>query len=224
MNFIGRVSAEVGKSDSGGTGGVITGAVMAFVVFAGSGILLLRRRRRWRELNRLQPLVQDDLSELARELEALPEPDAAPVREPLDRARRAFKLARGVEHLPLVASELGRARSALAVVRATQAGEAPPADRPPCFFDSRHGPSTTDVEWIPPGGAAARSVPACAADAQRIRSGLVPEARAVEIDEERIAPWFEGGPEFGYYLTTGAKAALAGLPAGRPLRRSRWLP
>ena len=224
MQFIGSVSGEVGKGDSGGTGGVITGAVMAFVVFAGSGILLLRRRRRWRELNRLQPLVEEDLSELARELATIPEADAASVREPLERARRAFKLARGVEHLPQVAAELGKARSAVAAVRAGQAGEAPPPGRAPCFFDARHGASSAAVDWSPAGGATARSVPACAADAQRLESGLAPEARMVELADERLAPWFEGGPEYGYYLAAGSKAVLAGLPVGRPLRKSRWLP
>lgn len=229
-DFIGRVAKEAGQSESGGTGGVITGVIMTIVVFGGGGILLLRRRRRWRELNRVQPLVQDDLGELERELLTIPEPEASAVREPLLRARRSFKRARGVEHLPQVATELAGARQALAVAHAALAGEVPPPDRAPCFFDPRHGPSALDVEWAPPGGAAPRKVPACAADAQHVANGLAPAARTVAIagegegEADRLGPWFEGRPELGFYLTADRKTLLAGLPAGRPLRRSRWLP
>ena len=225
-DFIGRVAKEQGRSESGGKGGVITGVVMSIVVFGGCGVLFLRRRRRWRELGRLQPLVQDDLGDLARELLTLPEPEAESVREPLLRARRILKGARGVEHLPRVAAQLATTRRALAVARATLAGEQPLPDRAPCFFDSRHGASTGDVEWAPAGGAAARVVPACAVDAQRIASGLPPVAREVEVEvgEGRLGPWFEGRPELGYYLAPDHRKLLAGLPAGRKLRRSRWLP
>ncbi len=233
-DFIGRIAKEEGRSDSGGTGGVITGVVMTIVVFGGGGILVVRRRRRWRELNRVQPLVQDDLNELERELLTILEPEASLVREPLRRAGRAFKKARGVEHLPQVAAELATARRALAVARAILAGEVPPPDRPLCFFDARHGASAFDVEWTPPGGAAARTVPACAVDAQRVKDGLAPAAREIAVEVEgvnegvavdgRLGPWFEGRPEFGYYLTADRKTLLAGLPAGRPLRKSRWLP
>ena len=223
-DFIGRVAKEEGRSESGGAGGVITGVVMTIVVFGGGGILLLRRRRRWRELGRLQSLVQDDLSDLARELQAIPEPEAASVREPLLLAGRTFKKARGVEHLPQVAAQLAVTRRALAVARATLAGEQPPPDRPLCFFDARHGASAADVEWAPPGGAAARTVPACAADVQRVANGLPPGAREVEVDVDRLGPWFEGRPEFGYYLAADRTTLLAGLPAGRKLRKSRWLP
>jgi hypothetical protein len=223
-DFISRVAREQGRSESGGTGGVITGVVMTVFVFGGGGILLLRRRHRWRELNRLQPLVQDDLAELELELLAVPEPEASSVREPLLRARRAFKNARGVEHLQQVAVELAATRRAVAVARATLAGEVPPPDRAPCFFDARHGASAVDVEWAPPGGAGVRSVPACTIDAERVRSGVAPGAREIEVGDDRLGPWFEGRPEFGYYLTVDRRTLLHGLPAGKPLRRSRWLP
>ncbi len=231
-DFIGRVAKEQGRSESGGKGGVITGVVMSIVVFGGCGILFLRRRRRWRELGRLQPLVQADLGDLARELLTVPEPEAESVRQPLLRATHTLRGARGVEHLPRVAAQLAATRRALAVARATLAGEQPPPDRVPCFFDSRHGASTCDVEWAPTGGAAARVVPACAVDAQRLASGLPPAAREVEVEvgagaevgEGRLGPWFEGEPELSYYLAPDQRELLAGLPAGRKLRRSRWLP
>lgn len=223
-DFIGRVGKEEGRSESGGVGGVITGVVLTFVVFGGGGILLLRRRRRWRELARVRPLVEDDMTALARELLAFSEPEATSVRVPLERASRELKKARGVEHLPRIAAELATARRALAVARSALAGEVPAPDRPACLFDPRHGASAFDVEWTPPGGAAPRVVPACAVDAQRVKNGLAPVAREVEAVEGQLAPWFDAGPEFRYYLAPASRDLLAGLAAGAPLRPSRWRP
>ena len=62
--------------------------------------------------------------------------------------------------------------------RARLEGREPPERRSPCFFDPRHGPSSRDVEWAPPGGAP-RMVPACEADAQRVERGEDPETREV---------------------------------------------
>ena len=223
-DFITRLGKELGRSDSGGTGGVITGVVVSIVVFAGVGILLLRRRRRWRELDVVRALVEDDIAALEREPRTLPEPEASSVREPVARAGRRLKRARGVEHLPAVAADLAEARRALVVARAELAGEVPPAPRADCFFDARHGASAFDVEWAPAGGAAARTVPACSTCAQRVKNGLEPAGREVERAEGARAPWWEGGPELAFYLAPRSRELLAGLPAGRPLRTSRWKP
>ncbi len=223
-DWIDRVAAEEGRSDSGGTGGVITGVVSTIVVFGGGGFLLLRRRRRWRELIGVRPLVEADLEALARELLTVPEPEATSVRDPLERAGRTYKRARGVEHLPQVARELAAARRALVIARSELAGEVPPAATPPCFFDPRHGSSTTEVEWDPGRGRAPRPVHCCAADAQQIASGLAPGAREVELAGGTSLPWFEATPTFRYYLAPGVSESVAGLPAGAPLRASRWIP
>lgn len=223
-DFIDRVAKEEGRSDSGGVGGVITGVLSTIVVFGGGGILLLRRRRRWRELIALRPLVESDLDELAKEVATVLEPEAATVREPLERALRAYKKARGVEHLPQVARELAAARQALAVARAVLAGEVPPPAGPSCLFDARHGAAPFAVEWTPGPGIATRTVHACALDAQLLKDGLPPAAREVEMAEGQAGPWYEAGPTFRYFLAPGELAALAGLPAGQPLRASRWLP
>ncbi|MFJ8024105.1 hypothetical protein [Streptomyces sp. NPDC096311] len=46
---------------------------------------------------------------------------------------------------------------------------------PSCFFDTRHGPSVTEILWAPPGGTA-RTIRVCAADAVRLQDGDAPTA------------------------------------------------
>lgn len=224
-DFIERVAQEAGKSESGGTGGVITGVVMAIVVFGGGGILLLRRRRRWHELERVRPLAVEDMEALERAARALPEPEAGYVRSPVSSAAERIKRARGCEHMPPVARDIARARRALVVAQSELAGQVAPAETPSCFFDGRHGPSVAALEWTPGlAGAAPRSVPACAACAQRLSEGAAPAARQVSLGEEQLGPWYAGGPELARYLAPDQRELLAGLPAGAPLRPRRWLP
>ena len=52
-----------------------------------------------------------------------------------------------------------------------------------------------DVEWAPPGGEP-RPVPACAADAVRIRDGEDPETRQVSVNG-RDVPYWQAGPAYG---------------------------
>jgi hypothetical protein len=88
-------------------------------------------------------------------------------------------------------------RYAVASLRARLAGEPLPARRPPCFFNPQHGPSTEDVEWAPSGGAP-RPVPACAADAERVRAGADPDVRKVAVGAGR-RPYWEAGRGYGGY-------------------------
>jgi hypothetical protein len=97
-------------------------------------------------------------------------------------------------------------------------GRRPPERRPPCFFDPRHGPSTRDVEWAPPGGAP-RRVPACEADALRVESGEDPQPRELILSGRRV-PYWEAGPAFapfygGFY--GGFGGFIPGLLAGELL-------
>ena len=91
----------------------------------------------------------------------------------------------------------------MASARAVLEGRPPPERRPPCFFDPRHGPSVEDVEWTPPGGIP-RTVPACAADAQRIRGGEDPQARQVPTGAGGRVPYYNApgyyAPWFGGYF------------------------
>jgi hypothetical protein len=96
-----------------------------------------------------------------------------------------------------VAEILEDGRYAMACVRARVAGEPLPAKRPPCFFDPRHGLSVEDVPYTPPGGTS-RDVPACALDAERVRSGADPDIRKVMVGSRRV-PYWEGGPAYRPY-------------------------
>ena len=115
---------------------------------------------------------------------------------------------------------LNDGRYAVASVRARLAGEPLPARRPPCFFDPAHGPSTQDVEWAPPGGAV-RTVPACAADAQRVLAGVDPAVRTV-LDGSQRVPYWQAGPAYspwayGYYGAWGGGDLLTGILIGSAL-------
>jgi hypothetical protein len=109
-------------------------------------------------------------------------------------ASEALDLARRPEDLQRVTELVEEGRWAMEAAKAELAGRPAPERRPPCFFDPRHGPSVTDVEWAPPGGQP-RPVPACAADAVRIQDGEDPEARRVPVNGEMV-PYWQAGPAF----------------------------
>src|SRR5699024_9618671 len=99
--------------------------------------------------------------------------------------------------------DLAEGRWLLNTVDARMKGEPLPERRPPCFFDPRHGPSVEDVPWAPAGGST-RDVPACAADAVRIKDGYDPDVRLVRADDGEQRPYWEAGPAYsawagGYY-------------------------
>lgn len=102
-------------------------------------------------------------------------------------------------------------RYAAACVRARVAGEPLPQRRPSCFFNPQHGPSVEDVSWAPPGGAP-RDVPACAADAERVRAGAEPDVRKVMVGPQRV-PYWEAGPAYSPYAQ-GMFGALGGVMTG----------
>jgi hypothetical protein len=102
-------------------------------------------------------------------------------------------------------------RYAAACVRARVNGEPLPQRRPSCFFNPQHGPSVEDVMWSPPGGAP-REVPACAADAERVRAGAEPDVRKVMVGPQRV-PYWEAGPAYSPYAQ-GMFGALGGVMTG----------
>jgi hypothetical protein len=90
----------------------------------------------------------------------------------------------------------------MAYAKALLEGKTPPERRPPCFFDPRHGPSTEDVDWAPPGGTP-RPVPACAADALRVKEGFAPHGRQISVDGRATDYWNaprQYGPMMGGYF------------------------
>ena len=137
-----------------------------------------------------------------------------------DDAKPALAAARRADDIRSVTRILDDGRYAVASVRARLAGEPLPTRRPPCFFDPAHGPSTQDVEWAPPGGAG-RTVPACAADAQRVLAGVDPAVRTV-LDGSQRVPYWQAGPAYspwayGYYGAWGGGDLLTGVLIGTAL-------
>ncbi len=123
-----------------------------------------RREREWEEV---RASAQDDLVALGDDIRSLDVDiqmpgvsDEAKQRyeqalEAYQRASEIFDRAKRPEDLAPVSETLEEGRYAMAYAKALLEGRPPPERRPPCFFDPRHGPSTEDVEWAPPGGAAA---------------------------------------------------------------------
>jgi hypothetical protein len=204
----GTDGSSEGDSD-GGNGWVPLGIIAAV---GGGGFLLYRRNKRNKERAELEPVraaLDEDVTAYGEELAELDldlrTPGAAPAEAQQEYARAldlyetaktaATKVERATDLQP-VTSTLDEGRWLLACVRARLAGEEPPERRLPCFFDPRHGPSVEDVQWAPPGGAP-RDVPACAADATRIKDGLDPDVRLVSVGGGERRPYWDAGPAWG---------------------------
>jgi hypothetical protein len=139
--------------------------------------------------------------------------------EYLERAEQALEQARAPEDLAQVSSALESGRFAMAAARARFERREPPRRRPPCFFDTRHGPSVNDVGWEPPGGPP-RPVPACEACMRQIASGGQPQPRRVRTGLRRV-PFYDAPPHFeswfGGYFGGAAADLVAGFPLGKAL-------
>ncbi|MBD0280586.1 MAG: hypothetical protein ICV69_00085 [Thermoleophilaceae bacterium] len=200
-----------GASDGGGGFPVflllLLGLPLALFAFA-------RRRQRKREqaaleaeFEQVRQVARDDVVALGDDIRALDLDMEMPNADPearqhyalaVDRytqASEALDRARRPEDVQPVTELLEEGRWAMEAVRAEMEGRPAPERRPPCFFDPRHGPSVTDVEWAPPGGQP-RAVPVCAADAVRIRDGEEPNVRQVPVNGE-LVPYWQAGPAFG---------------------------
>jgi hypothetical protein len=135
-------------------------------------------------------------------------------------AKTSLNAVKKPEEIRHVTEILEDGRFAVASVKARIAGEPLPARRSPCFFNPAHGPSVQDVEWAPPGGVP-RTVPACAADTERVLAGTEPSIRTVLAGPRRV-PYWEGGPAYspwaqGYYNRWGGSDLLSGILIGSTL-------
>jgi hypothetical protein len=139
--------------------------------------------------------------------------------EYLERAEQEFERARSPEDLARVSTALESGRFAMASARAQFERRDPPRRRPPCFFDTRHGPSVNDVGWEAPGGPP-RPVPACAACMSQIASGVQPQPRKIRTGLRRV-PFYEAPPHFeswfGGYFGGAAADLVVGFPLGNAL-------
>jgi hypothetical protein len=165
-----------------------------------------RRKREQAELAQVREVARDDVIALGDDIRALdldmemPDADREAKQhyelavERYTRASEALDRARRPEDVRPVTELLEEGRWAMEATRAEMEGRPAPERRAPCFFDPRHGPSVTDVEWAPPGGQP-RPVPACAADAVRIRDGQDPQVRHVPVDGQ-LVPYWQAGPAY----------------------------
>ncbi|MBB4891356.1 hypothetical protein FHS39_000356 [Streptomyces olivoverticillatus] len=195
-----------------GAAGLITGG--AIVVAGGAGAYaLFRRNKRKREereraeLDALRVVVDEDITAFGEELDRLDfKPSEAgatdEMRRDYERALDTYEEAKSKmaaagkpQDVKGVTESLDEGRFALATLAARRTGAPLPERRLPCFFDPRHGPSTQDVQWAPPGGAM-RTVPACAADAARVAEGEEPLARQVQT-AAGPQPYWNAGPAYG---------------------------
>lgn len=119
-----------------------------------------------------------------------------------DQAKQSLDAVQRPEEIRNVTEILEDGRYAIACVKARVDGRPLPQKLPPCFFNPAHGPSVRNVDWSPAGGTV-RSVPACAADAERVLLGAEPNIRTVMLGSQRV-PYWEGGQAYapwaqGYY-------------------------
>lgn len=159
-----------------------------------------------------------DLDVVGRTLNPEATADYSRALDAYDGAKHRTEQARTQADIRQVAQVLEEGRYRIACVKARVNDEPLPQLRPPCFFDPAHGVSAENVLWAPPGGVA-REVPACAADAQRVRRGHDPSIRMVPNHHMVPVPYWEDPRQAawaqGYYaryhtdpvirqITTGA--------------------
>ncbi len=127
-------------------------------------------------------------------------------------AKRAVDHLRSAESVRVVVDTLTSGRYALACVRARVAGEPLPERRTLCYFDPRHGASSTKVVWTPRNGLT-RNVPACAQDAARLRAGGQP-VRLDRYGEQQMPSWEPGaGYRISFFASSGARAHVMEMMA-----------
>lgn len=227
-------------SRSSTTIGYVLLGVLVLVVATITGVMLNARRRRReraaREMADLKAGVQEDVTLLGEDIARLDlnvmdsglDPDTRADYEramnSYDRAKSATGRAARPQDMQEVATALEDGRYYMTATRARLDGDPVPERRAPCFFNPQHGPSVQDVTWAPPGGVA-RSVPACAADAEAVLRGGDPDVRMVPVGEGR-QPYWNAGPAYapyagGYYYGYGGVDLLSGMLIGTALG-SMW--
>ena len=209
-------------------GGLIVLTLLDVVV-----VNLLRRRRKGRTsgFGDVRVLAREDIVALGDDLRNLdvgleaesdnPRAlrDYTRAYESFQQAVEAFERAEGPNDFAAVSTALEAGRYYMTVARARFEGREIPQRRPPCFFDTRHGPSVDDVGWIPRSGPP-RPVPACGTCMWSIANSTEPPAREV-VSAGRKMPFYDAPPHFeswfaGYF--GGAAASLVdGFPLGRAL-------
>lgn len=157
-----------------------------------------------------------DLAVVGLPLDEAAQADYTKALDAYDGAKNQLASARTNADVKRIAQIMEEGRYSVACVRARATGLPAPERRPPCFFDPAHGVSVANVSWAPPGGAA-REVPACAADAQRVRTGNDPSIRMVYAGQRQVPYWEDrqhAAWAQGYYGRYGADPALRSITQG----------
>src|SRR4051794_38134006 len=208
---------------------IVIGALLLARAISRSNDRKALERRRGVELESVRRVADEDVTRFGEELQRL---DTDLLAEPLDEAARqdyqraldSYESAKASlervgepEDVRHVTEALEDGRYAVACVRARTSGQPLPVRRPPCFFNPAHGPSTTDIEWAPPGGQK-RQIPVCAADADRVAQGAEPDVRTVPQGMGRV-PYWQGGAAYspwasGYFGGYAGSGLLPGFLLG----------
>jgi hypothetical protein len=240
LDFVDRVATERRGGSSGGGGGGgdggpgAGGSALIALLVAGGAIFLVgrgvrKRRQNQAELAEVKAAAHDDLIALADDVQKYEQPvESNPqakaqytqALDSYDKASGSYDRATQPQQLEAVTTALEEGRYHMTSAEAILVGHQPPERRAPCFFDPRHGPSTRDVEWAPPGGTS-RKVPACEADAQVVERGAQPASREV-MAGGRMVPYWNAPPYFGpwaggYFMPFGGTGFLSGLFLGELL-------
>lgn len=209
--FVAAVSDQPADTPSSGMGIVVL-VLLAIGIVIALVLLRARRSRRRLEQRRLAQVgatLTEDITEFGERLGQFNQADdrlSDSSRQDLAVALDAYSTASATSAALQSEADVVRTtralddgRYALARAAAQMSGHEPPARRPPCFFDPRHGVSFADVSWH--GGrvsAPAHAVPACAECATIISAGGEPPARQVEVDGQ-IRPYWNAGPAYAPY-------------------------
>lgn len=192
---------------------VLLGLVVVLVIV---GVVATRRSQQRRreleaaELASVKAFAEEDVIKFGEELQRL-DVDVAGVqlddttRQDYQRALDEYETAKKTldsvqrpDDIKPITEILEDGKYAVACVRARIDNDPLPQRRPPCFFNPQHGPSVSDVDWAPAGGAY-RRVPVCAADAERVEAGAEPDIRKVSVNGERV-PYWQGGPAYSGWM------------------------
>ncbi|NHC14618.1 hypothetical protein [Motilibacter deserti] len=228
---VGTRPRSTSTGGGGGGGGLL--AVLGLLVVAGGGALLWSRRKRAKreaaELAEVRSVAEEDVTALGEDIAGLDIGRAADeattqdyrgALDAYDRSKAALEAARSPDDLSAVTEHLEEGRWRMECVRARLAGRPVPERRPPCFFNPRHGPSVTEVEWSPDGGAP-RPVPVCALDAERLARGEEPDSRTVLVGGAPTPYWMAPAAYSpyagGFYGGWGGGGFLSGLVLGSVL-------
>ncbi|MEV2274227.1 chemotaxis protein CheA [Nocardiopsis sp. NPDC049922] len=205
-------SVESGAASGGGAGSaLVLLALLVLVVAAGGWFVYNSRKKRAaqkaKELAEIRQMATEDVVRLGEDvarleidLTAVDEATRADYTRAMDSYDQAKSLLDTIsepDQVRMVTSALEDGRYYMSATRARMNGDPVPERRGPCFFNPQHGPSSEDVLWAPPGGSP-RSVTACPACAQAVRTGGQPDVRLVEVNGER-RPYYDAGPAYSPY-------------------------